>query len=154
MSNTFERLRDAASYEFTPHAVASLYTKAADEIDRLTAEVGKWRRQDAMHMGELRDLHKQLAEKDKRIEGLERILDDAIGIDNVSFAKEQIDEMWRHTRPKGISAADQFFADGALAAIAEADIVACEECGGSGVEDGMTVMAFCHDCGSHGWVKK
>ena len=66
----------------------------------------------------------------------------------------QIDEMWRHTRPKGISAADQFFADGALAAIAEADIVACEECGGSGVEDGMTVMAFCHDCGSHGWTLK
>jgi len=39
MSNTFERLRDAASYEFTPHAVASLYTKAADEIERLTAEL-------------------------------------------------------------------------------------------------------------------
>ena len=44
---------------------------AGYKIESLTAEVGKWRRQDAMHMGELRDLHKQLAEKDKRIEELE-----------------------------------------------------------------------------------
>ena len=64
MSNTFERLRDAASYEFTPHAVASLYTKAADEIDRLTAESEA---QESL----ISDLRSQLAEAKEIIKELE-----------------------------------------------------------------------------------
>ena len=72
MSDTIqERLRLWSGTSWVPESELDLQNEAADEIDRLTAEVGKWRRQDAMHMGELRDLHKQLAEAKEIIKELE-----------------------------------------------------------------------------------
>ena len=67
-----------------------------------------------------------------RIEELERILDDTIGIDNISFTTEQIDAAWKWN---------------VLEIMAELSIVACEECGGSG----RTVGLGCLWCHCHGW---
>ena len=87
-----------------------------------------------------------------RIEELERILDDTIGIDNISFTHEQIDAAWE----KIDDLQDVGLRIGAYAAYRELGIVACEECGGSGDSAPMASLKpeVCPSCHGHGWVIK
>ena len=99
-----------------------------------------------------------------RIEELERILDDTIGIDNISFTTEQIDAAWNRiqnlklewNRNSWVSSLQQ--ATYLVQALAFFGIVACEECGGSGKKESRSssmreepMLWTCPTCDGHGW---
>ena len=98
-------------------------------------------------------LRAELAEKDKRIEELEEALSKSImhqkELDRcVHITAEQIDKAWGSACVGGPVYP--------LAAMNHLNIVACEECGGSGIPTPYEVGSgeSCHSCHGHGWVIK
>jgi len=66
----------------------------------------------------------------------------------VLLTQGQIDWAWR------VASSEEPYTDDCLA---ELGIVACEECGGSGMignPSSSDQVCICHDCGGHGWVWK
>lgn len=89
-----------------------------------------------------------------RIKELERILDDTIGIDNISFSIDQIDAAWGFNE----DSSQEIKAHGRAMLYSYFRIDACEECGGSGSIlancEGSVHEIMCDDCHGHGWVKR
>ena len=135
MSDTIqERVREAAEGPAGYYCATTLY-EAADEIDRLRAE---------------------LDEKDKRIAELEAECDettrkiDYLASNEVVILTEDINAAWEWANlpEKNIQKLER------RRGLERLGIVACKKCGGTGDDRGdvLALVYPCRDCNGKGWV--
>jgi len=127
--------------------------KAAEEIERLRAEVAEWKIQDRIHRQNAFDWQLTIGELKGRIEELEEksrknVWDQWGGKRVIVVTTEQIDAAWESIAHKDIRGSWDY---GALRTLWKLGIVACEECGGSKRVNDGDMDQPCPYCDGHGW---